>query len=190
MSGQARSGVSRGVGLLRTMLGGLVAIGFPSTCLICRVFLEWPLKGPICDLCWQSMPVITQPYCPRCGMPFAETVAPGLCGSCRVERGRCFRRARALGPYDGGLKETLLSLKFRGRSRVAATLGRLAFRSILATGELDAGAAVVPVPLHWRRRRERGYNQAELLARSIARAAKRPCCSILVKVAPRPPQSG
>ena len=59
MSGQARSGVSRGVGLLRTMLGGLVAIGFPSTCLICRVFLEWPLKGPICDLCWQSMPVIT-----------------------------------------------------------------------------------------------------------------------------------
>ena len=184
------SGVSLDTGPVRTILAGLVAIGFPSPCLLCRASLEWPLEGPICDLCWQSMPVIKPPYCPRCGMPFGETVAPGLCGPCRVENGRRFRRARALGPYDGGLKETLLSLKFGGRSRIASTLGRLAYRSILDTGELNAGAAVVPVPLHWRRRRERGYNQAGLLAKAIAKAAMRPCCSALVKVAPRPPQSG
>ena len=52
------------------------------------------------------------------------------------------------------------------------------------------GGAVVPVPLHWRRRRERGYNQAELLAKAIAKVAGRPCCAALVKVVPRPPQSG
>ncbi len=178
------------IGPVRNMLGGLVAIGFPSPCLICRESLERPLKGPICDLCWRSMPVIMPPYCPRCGMPFEETVAPGLCGPCRRERGRRFRRARAVGPYDGGLKETLLSLKFGGRSRLASTLGKRAFRSILATGELEVGAAVVPVPLHWRRRRERGYNQAELLAKAIAKVAERPCYLALVKVVPRPPQSG
>jgi ComF family protein len=88
------------------------------------------------------------------------------------------------------LKETLLSLKYAGRARLASALGRLAFRALVAPGELDAGAAVVPVPLHWRRRRERGYNQAELLARAIAGAADRPCCRALVKVAPRPPQAG
>ena len=177
-------------GLVRTLLSGLVAVGFPSTCLICRVSLSSPLEGPICALCWLSMPVIREPYCPLCGLPFEATVAPGLCGPCRGEKGRGFRRARALGPYDGGLKETLLSLKFEGRARIATTLGKLAFRSILAAGELDAGAAVIPVPLHWRRRRERGYNQAELLAKAIAKAAERPCCSALVKVASRPPQAG
>ena len=64
------------IGPVRNMLGGLAAIGFPSPCLICRASLERPLKGPICDLCWRSMPMIMPPYCPRCGMPFEETVAP------------------------------------------------------------------------------------------------------------------
>ena len=153
-------------GRMGSVLGGLVAFGFPSPCLVCRAPLEWPLKGPICDPCWRSMPVIQPPYCPRCGMPYEMTVAAGLCGPCRPQKGarrRRFRRARAVGRYDGSLKETLLSLKYAGRARLAAALGRLAFRALVATGELDAGAAVVPVPLHWRRRRERGYNQAELL---------------------------
>ncbi|MGH9459991.1 MAG: ComF family protein [Vicinamibacteria bacterium] len=81
-------------------------------------------------------------------------------------------------------------MKFRGRPRLASALGRLAFDTWIRTGELDAGEAIVPVPLHRRRRRERGFNQAELLGKVIAKAAGKPCCRALVKVVSRPPQAG
>lgn len=177
-------------GRLGRILGGLVALGFPSACLVCRNPLEWPLEGPICHACWRSMPVIGPAYCPRCGLPYQETVSPGLCGPCRVEKTRHFRLARAAGPYRGALKKSLLHLKYRGRSRLAAALGRMAFEKCVASGPLDAGAAVVPVPLHWRRRRARGYNQAELVAKAVAREAQRPLSRVLKKVRHRPPQAG
>lgn len=177
-------------GRLGSILGGLVAFGFPSNCVVCKTPLEWPLPGPVCEPCWRSLPRIEWPYCSRCGIPYQETVAEGLCGPCRVEPRRRFRRARAMGRYEGALKETILSMKFGGRPRLATALGRLAFSSQILTGELEVGDAVVPVPLHWRRRRERGFNQAELLARAIAKAARRPCSRALVKITERPPQAG
>ena len=73
---------------------------------------------------------------------------------------------------------------------MATALGELAYDRWIANGELDMGEAVVPVPLHRRRRRERGFNQAELLGRAIARVARRPCRRLLVKTASRPPQAG
>jgi len=176
-------------GSLGRILGGLVAFGFPSNCVVCRSVLEWPLGRPICEACWRSLPLIRPPYCPRCGLPYGPTVAAGVCGPCR-ERRRRFRRARALGSYQDGLKETLHSLKFGGRPGLVSALGKLAFDRWLRSGELEVGDAVVPVPLHWRRRRERGFNQAELLGKVVARAAGKPCCRALSKIAPRPPQAG
>ena len=177
-------------GRLDSVLGGLVAFGFPSTCVVCKSSLEWPLIRPVCEPCWRAMPLIGPPYCTRCGLPYEPTVAAGVCGPCREGHRRRFRRARAMGRYDGALKEVLRSLKFGGRPRLASALGRLAFDRWVRTGELDVGEAVVPVPLHWRRRRERGFNQAELLSQAIARAAGKPCRRALTKVVPRPPQAG
>jgi ComF family protein len=75
----------------------------------------------------------------------------------------------SLGPYEGPLRAAVHELKYHGRRRVA---GRLA-EAIVAEGGsravLSAGAVLVPVPLHPRRRRERGFNQAELLAGEVAR---------------------
>jgi ComF family protein len=177
-------------GPLGSILGGLVAFGFPSNCIVCKTALEWPLDRPICEPCWRAIPFIAPPFCGRCGLPYEQSVAEGLCGACRAEGRRRFRRARAVGRYEGVLRETILALKFAGRTKLATGLGRLAFRRRILTGEIAPGEAVVPVPLHWRRRRERGFNQAELLARAIARAAERPCRRALVKVTPRPPQAG
>jgi competence protein ComFC len=175
-------------GGLEHVLGGLVAFGLPSHCVVCKTPLEWPLERPICRSCWHSLPLIRPPYCSRCGLPYGHSVAAGLCGSCL--KGRRFRRARAVGTYEESLKETLHALKFGGRPRLASALGRLAFSNWIRTGDLDVGEAIVPVPLHWRRRRERGFNQAELLGKVIARAADRPCLRALAKIAPRPPQAG
>lgn len=168
-------------------LSDLLALALPSRCLVCAARLETPLFAPVCRACWRALPSIGHPFCPRCGTPYPEGVAPGLCGPCRLP-GRGFRRARAAGPYDGALKVLLHELKYRRRFRLARALGQLAFDRCLKEGALE-GAAVVPVPLHWRRRRERGYNQAELLAKAIAAEAGLARCRALKKTKHRPPQA-
>jgi ComF family protein len=117
-------------------------------------------------------------------------VVPGLCGPCR-EPSRAFRRARALTVYEERVRVCLHALKFQGRRRLASVLGRMAAERWLGSGEISPGAAVIPVPLSAGRRRERGYNQAELVARALAPKARVPLLTrSLVKVHERPPQSG
>jgi ComF family protein len=163
-----------------------VALALPSGCLVCRETLHRPLFGPVCEKCWKGLPSLSPPFCPRCALPYAAEVAAGLCGPCRGKRR--FRLARAAGPYEGALREVLHHFKYRGRFRLARALGRLAFERCLREGPL-AGEALVPVPLHKRRRRERGYDQAQLLAEAIGAAAELPLARALVKVKDRPPQS-
>jgi ComF family protein len=92
------------------------------------------------------------------------------CGRCR--RGLSpFARGASLGPYDGALRVVIHELKYRGRRRAAAQLARR-LEGLAGVAEVLRGAeALVPVPLHPRRRRERGFNQAELLAAELGRQA-------------------
>ncbi len=174
--------------ILSKVIGGLVALSFPARCVLCSCDLDWPLQGPICEACWKNMPSITPPFCPRCGLPYPKSAPHGLCGPCQQNRRR-FRLARAAGPYEGALRESLLQFKFGGRYRLGSALGRFAFEGSFGSGELRVPKAVVPVPLNRRRRRERGYNQAELLARTIAKIAGVPVVEMLTKVKDRPPQA-
>jgi len=175
---------------LRAGIQGLGALLFPSVCLLCRGSLPLPLEGPLCRGCLDRLPRIQEPFCPRCGVPYAEGVEPGLCGPCRI-RPRYFRRARAESPYLDDVRLCLHALKYGGRRRIASVLGRRAGRSWVASGELHGASAVVPVPLSRGRKRERGFNQAELVARAVAREAGLPLrARVLKKTKERPPQAG
>jgi predicted amidophosphoribosyltransferase len=109
--------------------------------------------------------------CARCGIPRPPSFT--TCPAC-VARPPAFDVARAVGLYlaEGielnPLARAVRALKFRGHRAVADTLGE-AMARVLPGGPHDL---VVPVPLHVTRLRERGYNQAVLLARAIARAAR------------------
>ena len=71
---------------------------------------------------------------------------------------------------DAGYRKIPQALKYRGALRAGARFGRLLGMKLAASPYLQDVDAILPVPLHWRRRRQRGYNQAEILAREIARA--------------------
>jgi ComF family protein len=117
-------------------------------------------------------------------------MGPGRCGPCR-EESRQFRRARALAPFDSDVRRCLHALKYGGRRRLARVLGREASRRWLSSGDLSGSAAVVPVPLARRRRRQRGFNQAELIAKAVAREAGIELATrVLRKTKERPPQTG
>ncbi len=171
----------------RALVDPVLAVVFPSSCPACGALLAHPAAGPLCDACWAALPRHRSTCC-RCGLPLLPGWAE--CGRCR--RGRQpFAAGASLGPYEGALRVLLQQLKFAGRRRAAARLASLlledaAVRRLLATSDL-----LVPVPLHPRRLRERGFNQSALLAHELARRCGRPVASgALVRRLDTVPQSG
>jgi len=153
----------------------LLAVVFPTDCLLCASELTEPGGASICHACWESLQPWGGPACKRCGLPFASLQASdavdSLCGSCRLDEPE-FDVARNYGLYTGNLRKAILQLKFHGKEYLANRLGELLARAFEALPE-PGSAIVVPVPLHASRRRQRGFNQAELLARGLVRRLRR-----------------
>lgn len=149
-------------------LDPVLAVVFPGRCPVCAQLVEWPLRGPLCECCWESLPRHRGEPC-ACGTILPDP-GSGPCGRCR--RGLSpYQLGASLGPYEGALKTLIQELKFKGRRRVSGRLAELLWADPRVRALFDDGPVVVPVPLHPRRRRQRGYNQAELLAAALARQA-------------------
>jgi ComF family protein len=142
----------------------------PPLCLGCNEIVAEP--GALCATCWPGFSFIAAPMCMRCGVPFAEHIGDGAqCGAC-LRRPPRYLRARAALVYDDRSKRLVLPFKHGDRTDMAKSCGRWMARAgheLLAEADL-----VAPVPLHWRRLFTRRYNQALLLARSVARHGGRP----------------
>jgi ComF family protein len=112
-----------------------------------------------------------------------------MCGLCR--RGVFgFERARSFGAYDGALREILQQYKYHGLRPLAQPLGERLSQALdrLQDGPFDL---VLPVPLHRRRERQRGFNQAGLLAEQVAKQSGIPLGGKdCVRVRDTPPQAG
>jgi ComF family protein len=156
-------------------------------CAACGELLEHPTQGPVCLGCWHSIRPLTPPLCDRCGDPLptwrAISTALQQCPRCRRAR-RFIDRARALGDYDGALREIVHSLKYEGRRSLAHTLGALLRTS--GSDMLTGAACVIPVPLHASKQRRRGFNQAADLARQLGC----PVVHALVRIRATPSQTG
>lgn len=145
----------------------VLAILLAPTCLVCDSPLDAPIAGPICEPCWQAVRLLPPEVCDRCGDLLGTSVIAEreLCVRCTGERHR-LRRCRAAGVYDGTLRAAIHALKYDGRRTLARRLSHLMRQH---AGDVLVGAdAVVPVPLHPTRQRERGFNQSSDLARHLA----------------------
>ena len=153
---------------MRSFADALLSVLLAPRCAACNEPLERPTRGPVCSSCWSSILPLTPPLCDRCGdpLPSWRVVSCPLsrCPRCR-RIARPIDRSRAIGAYDGALRSIVHALKYEGRRSLARPLGAL-----MKTRGVDVlwGADLaVPVPLHASRRRERGFNQAEDLARHV-----------------------
>jgi ComF family protein len=152
----------------RLFVDPVLALVFPTRCAACASPMDHPRSGPLCDGCWTGLPRHRSPVC-ACGLPLVSPHAR-VCNRCR--RGLSpFARGASLGPYDGALRVVIHELKYRGRRRAAVQLAERLGRDPRVQDVLSGADALVPVPLHPRRRRERGFNQAELLAAELGRGA-------------------
>ena len=176
----------------------MCAVAFPTDCLLCGQELELAGGASICPHCWESLRPWLGPHCECCGLPLASEQAAelgdALCAPCRLGE-QDFDRARSFGLYTGNLRKAILHLKFYGREYLANRLGELLLRPFEALTECDS-ALVAPVPLHPSRSRQRGFNQAELLARGLIRKIRRNeaglelAADLLRRIRPTSPQVG
>lgn len=162
------------------VLSSLANLFFPAQCRICRELLPGITRVPVCQECWGKIePTGATGQCSLCGLPVEGDLAalPQFrCGDC-VRHPPSFDLARSYGVYGGPLRELVHLLKYQGMTPLAGPLGermaeaaqRVECREAFATSE-----GVVPMPLDAVRRRQRGYNQAELLAREVARRLSLP----------------
>lgn len=132
-------------------------------------------EGALCKRCIQSFSPLLPPFCDRCGGR-AEAGRP-ICTDCEAGRPPPYAWSQALGKYGGALRHAIHRFKYEGKTALAQPLGTLLARSLdqpcspLLTstlGEPLTFDVVVPVPLHPSRFRQRGFNQAERLARVVA----------------------
>ncbi|WP_170302580.1 ComF family protein [Desulfosarcina widdelii] len=194
--------------LVKPLLAAMANALFPARCLGCRQLFHRQaarakedgseksdagraLADYFCPVCSGQWTAVASPLCSRCGMVFKSRVGPDhFCGRC-LERPGTFTRARAAGAYDGTLQLAIQALKFKGHTHLANPLGRLlyaTYRHYWLDGDIDL---IAPVPLHRRRFRRRGFNQALLLVKAWPLSGEVVMVrDLLARNRPTPPQTG
>jgi ComF family protein len=166
---------------LTKILNATLDLILPPRCLACRD----PAGSAeiLCPTCALSLIPIDQ-ACPRCARPGSGSV----CREC-ASRPPPFAAASAPLVYGGQLAVAIQRVKYGGAVEGCVALGALLRRSAAGSSALDRVDLVVPVPLHPRRLRERGFNQSALLARELVRGrAPRLAARALQRLRATPPQ--
>lgn len=150
------------------LLQGIFTAIFPSDCRLCCAPLTNISRLPVCKSCLREMTPISSATCEICGeglsgLNFSPPVK--VCPACQSARPH-FDQAAAYGAYDGKLRELIHLLKYEQVEPAATTLGQMLAEAIHKLDLTSEPILVIPVPLHRSKRRQRRFNQAELIARS------------------------
>ena len=157
--------------------GAALDLLYPQRCVLCERYGAF-----LCDTCRDSLPHADGWRCDACWLPLRGPE----CEAC-AEHPTALRQLRSVYRYEGGVRTLVHAFKFRGQSSLGKTLAAEMSRCYAEQG-LDADV-IVPVPLTTARRRSRGYNQALLLAREIARETGVPVAEALRRSGRSTPQA-
>ena len=157
------------ISFTRSACGALLDIVYPPRCVLC----DEPGCAALCERCLAdaSRP-LPEPTCSQCG----RSCAALPCSDCLADP-PAYLAAVAAGVHDGALREAVHWLKYRDRPFLAEPLGAILVECAERNTKLLGGLAfdaVIPVPMHPSRKRVRGYNQAERLAKVVGRLLRVP----------------
>jgi ComF family protein len=156
--------------VLRSLGSALLDLCLPRTCAGCQRTWMLSEQGFWCPDCRNALAWIESPLCPGCGLPFLDSPesTDHLCGDC-LKNSFAFDAARSAVLYAGVARERIHQLKFGGKLHWVPALVDL----VMPVSHPGAGIAqvdmILPVPLHKERLRQRGFNQAGLIAAQLGR---------------------
>lgn len=159
---------------LTRVYDAILTLAYPQICVICGRSVEQRRFGVACETCWKGTRIFTdeERICLKCGAPEQER-----CGRCE-ELG--FTAARAAGIYEGALRESVLLLK---RQPYVSQQVESLLMAVVRREPLSRSTRVIPVPLHPKRLKTRGFNQASIIGQTVSNALKLPLDEVsLVRV--------
>ena len=153
----------------------------PSTCALCSEEIE-QFDDRLCESCWAKFQMaLAPPACPTCGHNVgAYAVIDDRCHRCQNRRPVVSRLVR-VGQFTGMLREFIHALKYENQSHLDRFLGQLLAAAIVGDKILSSVDMLIPIPLHWRRRWQRHYNQADLIARQTRHNLKEQGLNVAIR---------
>ena len=152
--------------LFREIFETAVVFLYPANCRVCETSLEVTSLPYICATCWQDIQFLEPPWCDICGTPNVK----GLCDECAVSPPP-YGKLRSIALYQTTIRQAIRLFKFEKKRILAQHLIQLINARIPVDCAITEYDFILPVPIHKRRLRGRGFNQSTLLAKGIAQAA-------------------
>ena len=138
---------------------------FPPRCALCDGLLK-PSEQGVCKACMPDLKRIGQPYCMKCGKGLTKE-SETLCADCKMHT-HVFESGRALFLYNDAMKKSIYRFKYDNRKEYAAFYGRAISDGLGDWIRSLSPDCIIPIPLHEKRLKKRGYNQAELIGASLS----------------------
>jgi competence protein ComFC len=163
---------------------GLLSLFYPAQCPTCKRYIKDFKYGYVCPSCFEKTIPIKEKFCLLCGLPL-NSVHVFKCRDCEGVT-RYFDSVRSAGVYEGGLRDMIHELKFGGKTSTADILAGYIIEN--AQFSFDREYFLVPVPAWKKTTAERGYNQADLLAKALSRRTGLKSLNALAKLRETKPQ--
>ena len=179
---------------VRGLVDGVMSLLLPADCLLCKRPLKPLNRSFICLTCWQKVEWLPSGCCIRCGKPLfihgKNSDLDLICFECKIDPPH-FQRLFSPTVYRGVMAEAIRLFKYNGKRGIIRGFAQIIKICIKRFGLTSLGLeAIVPVPLHVRRLRERGFNQAKDLADVIGKCLNIPVWNnYLVRVRYTKPQT-
>ena len=164
--------IATGRALLQQVIETALTFLYPAQCRACDTPLGLETVPYLCNACWAQMQFIEPPWCEMCGTPLRSASSfdgSEVCDACAKAPPR-YGKLRTIAFYEAALREAIHLFKFQKRTGLAKPLIQLMLTHLPDDCRIEDYDFILPIPIHKKRLRERGFNQSRLLAEGIAKA--------------------
>lgn len=149
------------------IISSFVNLLYPKRCIICFGILKGAeVTYGVCDRCKKRLPYVKPPYCKKCGKHI-ESADSEYCFDCsRIKKS--YDKGYAVFSYRGVMEKGMMAFKYGNKREFADFYGKEIVKRFGRILKETGADCLIPVPIHSSRRRKRGYNQAELIAKEVS----------------------
>jgi len=166
--------------IIKGIIGFCLGLLYPKRCVVCdKVLSKLEKEVGICKKCSKSVKLIGSDYCMKCGVPMRDK-SQVYCINCK-DGAHVFDQSKAVFRYTGNMKNSMYRFKYANRRNYARCYAKFAVKQYGQWIRAKNIEAIIPVPMYEKKKRKRGYNQAEVFARALSELTRIPTMDKIVR---------